>query len=261
MKILVVEDDAALGSFLQKCLIREGHSVTLVADGDSALLRVEGEAPDLMILDLGLPRRDGTEVLSCVQQTNREMSVLVLTGRSAMEERIACLNKGADDFMLKPFSFQELIARCRALQRRRVGTVDMVLRHHDLSMDRVQRKVERSGRPVDLTMKEYALLEHLLLHRNRCVSRKELLTEVWTMSPEAGTNVVDVYVNYLRRKLNGGGLSPPQSMEHCLIETVRGEGYRLRAEKKPVRSVQSDLYPLQMNAEKRKGEREAYATD
>jgi len=225
MRVLVVEDDRALGLFLQKGLQLEGHEVEWVGDGDAALERAADHAPDLMVLDLSLPRRDGTEVLGEVQRRHPETSVLVLTGRSQVEERIQCLNNGADDCLLKPFSFHELSARCRAVLRRRSQSADSVLRFGGLEMNRLERSVTREGVGVELTGKEFSLLEFLLLRRGQVCERGELLREVWQMPAESGTNVVDVYINYLRRKLAAahpdGGSSAP------VIETVRGSGYRL----------------------------------
>src|SRR6266478_5216093 len=212
MRVLIVEDDAALGLFLQKGLKLEGHEVSWVGDGEAALVHAAEHRPDLIVLDLSLPRKD-------------ETAVLVLTGRSHVDERVKCLNLGADDCLLKPFSFHELTARCRALLRRREHFADPVLRHGDVEMNRMERKVMRNGRLVELTAKEFSLLEFLLMRRGRCCSRSELLREVWQMSPDAGTNVVDVYVNYLRKKL---GAASVDGDEGCpVIETVRGEGYRM----------------------------------
>lgn len=225
MQVLIVEDDAALGSFLQKGMKLEGHDVSLVGDGEAALAYVEEHRPDLMLLDLSLPRKDGTEVLAEMQSRFNEMAVLVLTGRSDLEERIKCLNLGADDCLLKPFSFHELRARCRALLRRREQFADPVLRFGEVELNRMDRSVMRTGREVELTVKEFNLLEFLMLRRGRCCSRSELLREVWHMSPDAGTNVVDVYINYLRKKLCGGGIYGDAS--YSVIETVRGEGYRM----------------------------------
>lgn len=224
MRVLIVEDDASLALFLQKGLKLEGHEVAWVGDGETALVRAEEYQPDLIVLDLSLPRKDGTEVLAEMRGRFDGTAVLVLTGRSQVEERVKCLNLGADDCLLKPFSFHELTARCRALLRRREHYADPVLRHGDVELNRMDRKVMRGGRAVELTVKEFSLLEFLMLRRGRCCSRSELLREVWQMSPDAGTNVVDVYVNYLRKKL---GAVADDGSGYAVIETVRGEGYRM----------------------------------
>ena len=227
MRVLVVEDDAALGLFLQKGLAMAGHDVARVGDGDAALEHAASERPDLMILDLGLPKRDGIDVLRAMQGLYTGMAVIVLTGRAQVEERVQCLNLGADDLLMKPFSLHELTARCRALLRRREQFADPLLRSGDLVLNRMERKVTRAGSPIDLTTKEFALLEFLMQRQGRCCGRSELLREVWQMSPDAGTNVVDVYVNYLRKKL--AAACPPLSDGATLpvIETVRGEGYQI----------------------------------
>lgn len=229
MQVLIVEDDPALGVFLQKGLQLEGHDVEWLADGESAMERLALRRPDLMVLDLSLPKKDGTEILESLVGRFEGMSVLVLTGRNEVETRVKCLNLGADDCMLKPFSFHELRARCRALLRRREQFADPVLRQSGIELHRMERRVTRDGTPIDLTVKEFALLEFLLQRRGTCCSRAQLLREVWQMSPDTGTNVVDVYINYLRRKLAAahpldriGGAGPD------LIETVRGSGYMLR---------------------------------
>lgn len=229
MQVLIVEDDFALGLFLQKGLKLEGHDVEWVADGEVALESLELRRPDLLVLDLSLPRLDGTEILALLTGRFDGIAVLVLTGRNEPAIRVKCLNLGADDCMLKPFSFHELCARCRALLRRREQFADPVLRHGGIELHRMERRVTRDGTQVDLTVKEFALLEFLLQRRGRCCSRADLLREVWQMSPDTGTNVVDVYINYLRRKLAAahplakvGGEGPE------LIETVRGSGYMLR---------------------------------
>lgn len=222
MRVLIVEDDAALQLFLRKGLELEGHTVTLARDGEEALEAVTHSLPDLLVLDLNLPRRDGMDVLRSLHGQLESTSILVLTGRGSVEDRVACLDLGADDYLLKPFSFHELLARCRALGRRRSSGTTSVVRHGDLLVDRVSRLVSRSDVPVDLTSKEFALLDYLLQHRGRAIGRPELLANVWKMSPDAGTNVVDVYVNYLRRKLQTG------SDDVGLVETVRGAGYMIR---------------------------------
>jgi DNA-binding response OmpR family regulator len=235
MRVLIVEDDAALGLFLQKGLTLEGHQVDWVSDGEAGLRHAEEHRPDLIVLDLSLPRKDGTEVLAEMHGRFDETSVLVLTGRIQVEERVKCLNLGADDCLLKPFSFHELTARCRALLRRREQFADPVLRHGDVELNRMERKVMRNGQLVDLTVKEFSLLEFLLMRRGQCCSRSELLRDVWQMSPDAGTNVVDVYINYLRRKLAVAGVEG--DLGDSVIETVRGEGYRMSGGRKPVGRV------------------------
>jgi len=226
VRILIVEDDRALGLFLQKGLRLEGHSVDWVGDGDAAVAHATESQPDLMVLDLSLPCRDGIEVLKELQGKFARTSVLVLTGRSQVEERVKCLNLGADDCLLKPFSLHELTARCRAILRRKGQSQNPVLRYGVLEMDRMSRSVSRNGFEVELTAKEFALLEFLLLRNGECCTRAELLSEVWKMAPDSGTNVVDVYINYLRRKL--ANAHPDGHSSEAVIETVRGEGYRLR---------------------------------
>jgi DNA-binding response OmpR family regulator len=224
MRVLVVEDDRALGMFLQKGLSFEGHEVEWVGDGESAVERARCWAPDLVVLDLGLPRCDGREVLELLSRESAHSSVVVLTGRGEVEERVRCLNLGADDFLTKPFSFQELTARCRAVLRRRERTAVSTLRWDDIALDRLRRTVERAGVSIELTGKEFALLETLMLRRGQICTRAELLEQVWQMAPETPTNVLDVYVNYLRRKLTAATEAEPAG---AAIQTVRGIGYRM----------------------------------
>ncbi len=229
--MLIVEDDRALGQYLRRGMEMEGHVVCWAGDGDEAISAVMEQPPDLLLLDLNLPKRDGTEVLEMVHRMHAGVCVMVLTGRGELEERVRCLDMGADDCMVKPFSFRELAARCRALLRRSSKQADPVLRCGSLVLNRMERTVECEGRPVGLTVKEFALLEYLLRHRGNCVPRGALLEEVWRMSPDAGTNVVDVYINYLRRKLADGKAFIPGDTALTggeWIETVRGAGYRLR---------------------------------
>lgn len=224
MRVLVVDDDQALGEFLKSCMMREGHQVEWVGDGEAALSAAEVISPDLIILDLSLPKLDGMDVLLELRAREIDASVLVLTGRSDIDARVRCLDLGADDCLLKPFSFSELMARARAVLRRREQFIDPVLRCGDLEVNRMERRVSRAGKMVDLTAKEYSLLEYLLVRRGQCVSRTELLEQVWQIPGGSSTNVVDVYVNYLRRKL-AQAASDPDSRE--VIETVRGSGYRV----------------------------------
>lgn len=225
MRVMVAEDDAALSLFLKKALELEGHTVRAVADGASALEGIQEDMPDLLVLDLGLPQMDGVDVLRALHDRVACMSVLVLTGRSQLSEKVECLNLGADDHLLKPFSMYELLARCNAIGRRRTGSAAGILQCSGIRMDRIQRTVSYAGEMLEFTSKEFTLLEYLLLQKGRAVSRRELLENVWQMSPDAGTNVVDVYVNYLRRKLSTVGASG-------LVQTMRGEGYGIAAKNK-----------------------------
>lgn len=222
MHVLVVDDDRALSLFLEKGLRREGHQVDWVGDGNAALDRIGAEPLDLIVLDLTMSGRNGIQVLEATRQRPNDTSVLVLTARSQVDERVRCLNLGADDCLLKPFSFHELSARCRAILRRRQRFLSPVLRFAGIEMDRIARTAARDDQSLDLTAKEFALLEILLLRQGNLCHRAELLDEVWGLAAGTPTNIVEVYVNYLRRKLAG------DSFEHSIIETVRGSGYRLR---------------------------------
>ncbi|MFT4111583.1 response regulator transcription factor [Silvibacterium sp.] len=218
MRLLVVDGDRALAALLQRSFAGEGHVVMVATDGQEAVELFQASAPDLTILDLNLPRRDGLEVLKFLRGTGEDAPVVVLTARSGVEVRVQALELGADDFLPKPFAMAELRARCRAVVRRR-GAAALVLRQRGLEVNRVERSVLCEGRPVALTNKEFALLEYLLLNRGQAVSRAALLEHVWELRAST-TNVVDVYVNYLRRKLNDTG-------QPALIETVRGQGYAI----------------------------------
>jgi DNA-binding response OmpR family regulator len=227
MRVLVVEDDRSLGIFLKHGMELEGHRVEWVGDGEAALMQSAEDHPDLVLLDLSLPKRDGMEVLTAMRARHDDASVLVLSGRIEVNTRVQCLDLGADDFLEKPFSYFELTARCRALLRRRQQFADPVLRHGDLELHRIEHKVVRGGRTIQLTAKEFLLLEYLLQHQGECVSRSQLLADVWQMPEETGTNVVDVYVNYLRRKVEDGAGHEAHAWRGGMIETVRGAGYRL----------------------------------
>jgi DNA-binding response OmpR family regulator len=235
MRMLIADDDRALGAFLARGLEQDGHEVTLTTDGQMAMDAAQRDMPEMAVLDLNLPEHDGTEVLEFMRSLTEDVPILILTARQEPETRLRCLEMGADDFMQKPFSFAELRARCKALARR--SSPGLVLRHGDLEMNRVEHLVTRNGETVELTNKEFALLEYLMLHRGHPVSRATLLESVWNMSPDAGTNVVDVYVNYLRRKLRDN--LPPEEVAGTaegaggktetppIIRTVRGMGYRI----------------------------------
>ena len=222
MKLLIAEDDRALAMFLTRGMELDGHRVRCSADGADAVAAFRQDLPDLTILDLGLPVRDGEQVLAEMRAADPQLPILVLTGRQEVETRIRCLDLGADDLMVKPFSLHELRARCRALLRRK-REAKLTLRVSDLELDRLDHTARRAGEPISLTNKEFALIEHLMLHRGQCISRVELLDAVWNMEPAQTTNIVDVYVNYLRRKLK----DPPPGY---LLRTVRGQGYLVPSE-------------------------------
>jgi DNA-binding response OmpR family regulator len=226
MRLLIVEEDKALGRFLQRGLEADGHKVRLALDGGAAVEAFREDLPDLTILDLSLPVKDGEHVLREVRMLSTALPVMVLTARQDVDARVRCLDHGADDLMLKPFSMHELRARCRALLRR-TRDARLVLRFGDLELDRLGHSARRAGQSLALTNKEFALLEQLMLNRGHCVSRLQMLDAVWHMEPMQSTNIVDVYVNYLRRKLN----DPPPGK---LIRTVRGRGYMAPAEKQIV---------------------------
>jgi DNA-binding response OmpR family regulator len=218
-RLLIAEDDVALAGFLRKGMESEGYQVRLAGDGEATIEALLSETPDLLILDLNMPRMDGLEVLRTARAAGASFPILMLTGRCEAETRLACLDQGADDCMFKPFSIQELRARCRALVRRVTRIPSAVLAMGDLSLNRMERVAERGGRRIPLTNREFALVEQLVLEGGRCVTRSTLLERVWgTHTSE--TNVVDVYINYLRRKLDDPGTT-------SLIETVRGQGYRM----------------------------------
>jgi DNA-binding response OmpR family regulator len=194
MRILVVEDDAPLASFVRKGLEAEHYAVDVAADGESAWqMAVESEY-DLIILDLNLPKLDGIAVLHAVRPKKPSLPVLVLTSRNRVEDRVQSLDTGADDCLIKPFSFTELSARVRALLRRGPRTVETVLRVSDLELDRVSRRVERAGTLIELTSKEFALLEYLMRNNGRRVPRAMIVEHVWNLSFDTSTNIVDVYV-------------------------------------------------------------------
>ena len=222
MRLLIAEDDRALAMFLTRGLEADGHQVRCAVDGAQAVAAYREYLPDLTVLDLNLPVKDGEQVLAEIRSIDAQPPVLILTGRQEVESRIRCLDLGADDLMLKPFSLHELRARCRALLRRK-RDAKLLLKVGDLELDRLDRTARRGGQQISLTNKEFALMEHLILHRGQCVSRVELLDAVWNMEPAQTTNIVDVYVNYLRRKLK----DPPPGR---LLRTVRGQGYVVPSE-------------------------------
>ncbi len=220
MRMLIAEDDPALASFVKKGLEAEHYAVDVSADGERARALASEFNYDLVVLDLNLPRMDGVSLLRQVRNHKPSVPILVLTARNRVEDRVQCLDLGADDYLVKPFSFTELSARIRALLRRSHLPAESVLAVEDLKLDRVERRVERSGRRIELTAKEFSLLEYLMRNSGRRITRAMIIEHVWNLSFDTSTNVVDVYINYLRRKVDDG-------FGKRLIHTIRGVGYEL----------------------------------
>ncbi len=220
-RVLVVEDDQEIAQVLQRSLRLEGYEVKIAADGQAALDVAGAFVPDLVVLDLGLPKVDGIEVAKRLRAAD-DVPILMLTARDAVESRVEGLDSGADDYLVKPFERQELLARLRALLRRRPprGSASVVV--GDLSLNPDTHEVKRSERDVELTQREFELLEYLMRNERIVVPRQRLLEEVWGYDPFATTNTIEVFVSNLRRKLEAGG-------EVRLLHTIRGAGYVLRA--------------------------------
>jgi two-component system response regulator PrrA len=220
--VLVVDDDRAIRTVLERSLSLEGFEVVAVADGELALERVAGVAPDVMVLDIGLPGIDGVEVVRQIRSEGNDLPICILSARVDVGDRIAGLEAGADDYMVKPFSVAELVARLNALLRRRPESEPTTLTAGELRVDTARRQVRLRGADVELTKREFHLLETLVRNQGIVMSRERLLELVWGYDFEVNTNVVDVFVGYLRRKLETA--DNPR-----IIHTVRGVGFVLRA--------------------------------
>ena len=220
-RVLIVEDDAAIGQVLQRSLQLEGYEVALAPDGVTALERAYDFEPDAVILDLGLPRLDGIDVAKRIRKDS-DVPILILTAREGIESRVAGLDAGADDYLVKPFERQELLARLRAMLRRTPPRGAEWLAVADLRLNPAQHQAFRGDREVELTQREFELLEYLMRNERLVVSRDQLLEDVWGYIAPGETNTVDVFVSNLRRKLESGD-------EPRLLHTVRGAGYVLRA--------------------------------
>jgi DNA-binding response OmpR family regulator len=221
MRILLVEDDAKVASFIRKGLEEEQYQVDLAEDGETGLAQALAGDHDLLILDIMLPKRDGMSVLTEVRRRHLDTPVLMLTAKDEIDDRVAGLNAGCDDYLPKPFAFAELLARTRALLRRRAGEKSVMLRAGDLVLDPIAHRVTRAGRLIELTSREYSLLQYLLQHPDQVLTRTMIAEQVWGYDFDNFSNVVDVYVNYLRNKIDRG-------FEPKLIQTVRGVGYLLQ---------------------------------
>jgi two-component system, OmpR family, response regulator len=224
MKILLVEDEEKLASALAKGLEHEGYAVDVIADGKKALTRISLHRNDydLIILDLMLPSMDGHEICKQVRAWNITIPVLVLTARAETDTKVELLLSGADDYLVKPFSFAELTARVRALLRRPVESLPETLKVGDLELNSGERRVTKAGEEIPLTLKEFGLLEYFMRHPNQVVNREDLLSHLWDFNYAGFSNVVDVHVKNLRRKLGEGNPG-------AVLETVRGIGYRMAA--------------------------------
>jgi DNA-binding response OmpR family regulator len=222
MRVLVIEDEEKIAQFLRKGLTEKGYSVEVAGDADTALARVEGSPYDLLILDLLLPgSRDGLELCRQIRARGIRSKILMLTARDTVENKIEGLDAGADDYLVKPFSFRELLARLRALLRRTEVAPPGPLAFADLSYDPESRELVRGGEVIRLTAREGALFELLLRRRGKVVPRSEIQARIWEDSLDLSTNIIDVYINSLRKKIDTGD-------REKLIQTVRGVGYRVR---------------------------------
>lgn len=220
MRVLVVEDDDVIAGFVEKGLEEEGYAVDRAADGDEALDWCAVAEYDAIVLDIMLPRRDGIEVCRTLRARGNRTPTLMLTAKDAIDDRVRGLDSGADDYLVKPFAFAELLARLRALSRREPRLLGTVLEVGDLRLDTTTREVTRAGNQISLTNKEYSLLEYLMRHPNQVLTRAMIGEHIWNYDFDNVTNVIDVHIRYLRRKIDDPHVTK-------LIQTVRGAGYRI----------------------------------
>ncbi len=223
MRLLVVEDEKKVASFIKQGLEEEGYAVDFALNGEEGLGMALDRVHDLIILDISLPKMDGLQVLKKLRQQKVNTPVLLLTVRATIEDKVLGLDAGADDYLTKPFAFQELLARVRALLRRRAEAEPALLQIGELILDPARRIVSRSGEKIELTSKEFALLEYFMRNPGRVLTRTMIIEHVWNYDFDTMTNIIDVYVNYLRKKIEG-------SHGAKLIHTVRGVGYVMKAE-------------------------------
>ena len=223
MRILLIEDEPKVSSLVKRGLIAERYAVDITADGREGLEFTEAYPYDLIVLDLMLPGLSGVEVLQRIRRINQYVPILVLTARDSVDDKVKVFELGADDYLTKPFAFAELLVRVKALLRRGPVNRSSTLRIGDLELDRLTQQVKRKGKRIDLTAKEYSLLEYLMQNPDRVLSRNMIIEHVWDQSFDGITNIVDVYVRHLRSKIDEG-------TDHKMIRTVRGTGYMIRSE-------------------------------
>jgi len=221
MRILLVEDEKKMASFIERGLKEEHYAVDVAQDGETGIFFAENNLYDLIILDIMLPSKDGLSICKEIRSKMMDVPILLLTARGSVKDKVLGLNSGADDYLTKPFEFEELLARIQALLRRKRMDKSTLLKVADLELDQLTHRVTRGGNEILLTSKEYALLEYLMLHANQVVTRTMISEHVWNEHFDTFTNVIDVYINYLRNKIEAGFRRP-------LIHTVRGTGYLLK---------------------------------
>jgi len=224
VKVLIVEDEKKIASFLRKGLEAQGFTVEVALNGDEAYVLATSRPYDAAVLDIMLPGRDGLSILRNLRERKSSLPVILLTARSELNERLEGLNLGADDYLTKPFHIEELIARLHAVTRRASGTGQSILTVADLTMNLLTREVRRASRQIELTTREFSLLEHLMRSPGRVLTRVEICERVWEYNFDPGTNLVDVYIQRIRKKVDGDA-------SEKLIETIRGVGYRIKPDK------------------------------
>jgi len=223
MRLLLIEDEEKVAKFVQRGLAAERFAVDVARDGVAGLELAQSYDYDLVILDLLLPAMDGTEVLRKIRRSDSQLPILILTARDAVQDKVTHFEAGADDYLTKPFAFAELLVRVKALLRRGATRQETMLRVADVELDRLSQQVRRGGKRIELTSKEYSLLEYLMANAGRVLSRTMIIEHVWDQSFDGATNIVDVYVRHLRDKVDEG-------RDVNLIRTVRGVGYVIRDE-------------------------------
>lgn len=221
MRVLVVEDEKKVAGFIQRGLEEEGYTVDVAYDGEEGVQKAEAQSFDVILMDIMLPKKDGLAAIKELREKQIQTPVLCLTARDSVDDKVSGLDIGADDYLAKPFAFAELVARCRALIRRGSSDRGAEIFFADLRLDPVAHKVWRGGNEIELTSKEYALMEYFMRHPNQPLTRAMIAENVWDYTFDSFTNIIDVYVNYLRNKID-------RDYDKKLIHTVRGQGYMLK---------------------------------